>query len=181
MGRIWVMVVIASAAAWYYFVGGAKLDEALIRRFYESGSHATLSRDPEALCKLYSDKLELTQETLMMGQTRSQRMNKQETCESQRQSFKYFEEIGNKVDGILTIEYDYQIEDIVIAPDRKSARVHLSSTLKMGENLMQFRSLGTDVLRREWGVVKVVKQDVVTRVRFDPAAIADPAKYLQAH
>lgn len=179
MMRLLVVVAVACAAAWYYFVGGAKLDEELVRQFYESESHATLSRDPEALCKLYSSKLQLTQETLLMGQTTSQRMNKQQACDSQRESFRKFEEIGNKADGILTIEYDYTIERIDIAPNRKSATVQTSSTLKMGEGLMQFRSVTVDELHREWGIVKVAKADIKTGVRFNAAALADPGKFLQ--
>lgn len=41
---------VACAALWWYFIGGRVLDEARVRGFYEQQMHATLSRNPEALC-----------------------------------------------------------------------------------------------------------------------------------
>lgn len=180
MTKLLAIIGLACAAAWYNFVGGAKLDEELVRQFYLAESHATLSRDPEALCSLMSSKLVFTQETITMGQTATETMNKKQACESQRQSFQNFADIGNKTNGMLTIEYHYTIENIDISPNQKKAVVQVSSILKMGEQLMQFRTVSTDELKREWGVVRVAKSDAKTDVRLHMAGMLDPAKYLQA-
>lgn len=179
MGKLFVMVVMAGAAAWYYFVGGAKLDEDMVRQFYVAEAHATLSRDPQALCALMSSKLVLTQEIQAMGQSVTGTLNKKEACEAQHKAFQQFKDIGDKANAILTIEYDYSIDNIEISPNRKTAVVQVSNILKMGEQLMQFRTVSTNQLKREWGIVRIAKADSKTNVRMHLAGMSDPAKYLQ--
>ncbi|MES2949863.1 MAG: hypothetical protein V4858_15075 [Pseudomonadota bacterium] len=180
MGKLVAMVGLACAAAWYYFVGGAKLDEDMVRQFYVEEAHATLARKPEALCALMSSKLVVTQETRVLGQTNTETLNKKQACEAQHQAFQQFKEMGDKADAMLTIEYDYTIDSIDISPNRKQAVVQVSNTLKMGGQLMQFRTASTDQLRREWGMVKIAKADSKTQVQMHLAGMQDPAKYLQS-
>ncbi len=180
MGKLLVLGGLACAAAWYFFVGaGAKLDEDMVREFYALESRATMSRDPEALCALMSSKLELTQETVVLGQTTTETLNKKQACEAQVQAFQQFKDLGDKVNAMLTIEYNYTIDSIEISPNRKAAVVHVSNTLKMGEQMMQFRTVSKDQLKREWGMVKVAKADATTHVRMHMAGMSDPAKFLQ--
>ena len=166
-------------AGWYYFVGGRQLDEQMVRDFYRAEAHATLSRDPEALCRLVSKSAVLRQQTLMSGQTRSETLNREQACEAFRKSHEFFEKVGEKAGGMLTIEYDYELGKVDIAPDRKSARVEFSSTLKMGESFMQFRTTSAERLVRRLGSVELAEADVTTRVSWTPGALADPAKYFQ--
>lgn len=58
--------------------------------------------------------------------------------------------------------------------------MQMSNILKMGEQLMQFRTISTDQLRREWGLVRITKADSKTQVRMHLAGMHDPAKYLQS-
>lgn len=181
MGKLLAMVGMAGAAAWYFLVGaGAQLDEDMVRDFYVLESNATLSRNPQALCALLSSKAVVTQETVVLGQSNTEVLNKKQACQAQQQTFQQFKDIGDKVDGMLTIEYDYTIDSIEIAPNRKTAVVRVSNILKMGEQLMQFRTVSTDHLQREWGMVKIAKAEAKTHVRMHMAGMLDPAKYLQS-
>jgi len=180
MGKLLAIVGLACAAAWYYFVGGAKLDEDMVRQFYTDAAHATLSRDPEALCAQMSSKLVVNQETVVMGQTSNQTLNKKQACEAQHKAFQQFKEMGEKVDGILTMEFDYSVDSITLSPNHKTAVVQMSSTLQMGGQLMQFRSVSTDELDREWGKVHITKSNSKTGVRMHLEAMRDPGKYLQS-
>ncbi|HEY9066627.1 MAG TPA: hypothetical protein VIO33_16725 [Burkholderiaceae bacterium] len=168
------------AAGWYYFVGGRQLDEQMVRDFYRAEAHATLSRDPDALCKLLSKSVVVRQQTLMSGQTKSETLNREQACEAFRKSHEFFEQVGEKAGGMLTIEYDYELGKLDVASDRKSALVEFSSTLKMGESFMQFRTTSTERLVRRLGRVELAEADAMTRVSWTPGALADPARYFQA-
>jgi hypothetical protein len=179
MLKVIAIVAALGAAGWYYFFGGARLDEAMVRQFYADQAHATLSRDAEALCKQYAKKLSLKQQTVMMGQTVSESYDRQAACAAQRQTFKGFEEMGDKAGGILTIDYEYQIDKIEIAPSKKSAIVHVSSTLKMGDTFMQIKSISTDQLTREWGTVYLLKGDIQSKARIHLGGLAEPEKFFK--
>lgn len=180
MGKLLIIGGLVCAAAWYFFGGsGAKLDEDMVREFYVLESHATLSRNPEALCALMSSKLALTQKTVVLGQTTTETLNKKQACEAQTQAFQQFKDLGDKANAMLTIAYNYTIDSIEISPNRKTAVVHVSNMLKMGEQMMQFRTVSKDQLKREWGMMKVAKADSTTHVRMHLAGMHDPAKYLQ--
>lgn len=179
MLRVIALVAVVCGAGWYYFVGGARLDEAMVRQFYLEEAHATLARDPDALCKLLARKSVVNQETLVLGQTISETLNRQQACEAQRKTFQLFDDLGEKAGGTLTIEYDYNIDKLEIAPNRKSATVEVSSTLKMGEAFVQIRSVSTDQLNREWGQVRILRADAKAKLRLHLAAMQDPAKYFR--
>ena len=49
---------------------------------------------------------------------------------------------------------------------------HVSSMLKVGEQLMQFRTVSKDQFKRKWGMVKVAKADATTHVAPAPRGYA---------
>ena len=88
--------------------------------------------------------------------------------------------MGDKAGGILTIEYDYKIGSVEISGNKKRATVVTSSTLKMGEAFMQFRSTATEELVRNYRQVQLAKSDSKTGVRMTLGALADPSKFFVA-
>ena len=50
--RKFVLLAILAGAGWWHFIGGRTIDETHVQQFYQDLEHATLSRDPQALCKL---------------------------------------------------------------------------------------------------------------------------------
>jgi len=160
------IVLALCVGAWYFFIGGRKLDEAMVRKYYEAEAHAIYSRDAEKLCKQLSKKAVIQSRTVMMGQAQESTNDREQACDAARKTFKLFESVGERMGGILTIEYEYHIDSIEIASDRKSAVVEGTSVLKMGEAAMQFRSSFTQRLERELGQMRLVRGDDVTVVRL---------------
>ena len=160
------VVVALCVGAWYFFIGGRKLDDAMVRQYYEKEAHAIHSRDAEQLCRQLSKKAVIQSKTVMMGRTQESTSGRDEACESVRKTFKMSESVGERMGGILTIEYEYHIDTVDIASDRKSATVEGTSVLKMGEAAMQFKSSFTQRLERELGQMRLVRGDDVTVVRL---------------
>ncbi len=160
------IVLALCVGAWYFFIGGRKLDEAMVRKYYEAEAHAVYSRDAEKLCKQLSAKAVIQSRTVMMGQTQDATHDRAQACEAARKTFKMLASLGERMGGILTIEYEYQIDSIDIASDRRSATVEGTSVLKMGESAMQFKSRFTQRLERELGQMRLVRGDDVTVVRL---------------
>lgn len=177
----WVLLVVAAAVGgWYYVIDGRKLDEQMVREFYQQQYHATYSRDPEALCSQYASRAKVTQEMRMSGRTTTDTMTRSQACERLREQFQFFEMAGEKAGGMLTIEYTHELHEIEISPDRKSARVVFSSTLKMGETFMQFFTTANERLERSMRRVQLVEADAKVRVSWTPDALVNPEKYFRA-
>jgi len=176
-----ILIVLALAAAgWYWLIGGRKLDEQMVRDYYMAQKHAVLSRDVQAQCELYSRKLQLHLKSRMGGQAQDVTLDKKAACEQLETQHKFFEDVGEKAGGMLTIEYEYEIRNIALAADKKSAQVDVVSTLKMGEAFMQISATSSERLERELGKVLTVAADAQTSVRWTPGALADPDKYFRA-
>jgi hypothetical protein len=173
------LLLAGCAVAWYYFIGGARLDESMVQAFYAKQAHHVLSRDPDGLCGMDASKLAVKDETIVMGRTANNSYNREQACDAQRKAFQTFREIGDKVGGILTIDYEYTIDKIEIPSNRKSALVTVSSTLKMGDTLMQFRTVANEKLTRQWGTVLLLDSDTKSRVRMHLDGMAEPEKYLR--
>jgi hypothetical protein len=73
--------------------------------------------------------------------------------------------VSDQVGSIMAIEYDYQIDSVELAPDRKSATVQGTNVLKMGESILQFKTSFTQRLERELGQVRLVHAEEATVVR----------------
>jgi len=160
------IVVVLCVGVWYFFIGGRKLDEAMVRNHYQKEAHAIYSRDAEQLCKLLSRKAVIESKTTMMGRTVETTHDRDEACKANRETFETFSRVGERMGGILTIEYEYHIDTIEVATDRKSAIVTGTSVLKMGEALLQYKSSYTQRLERELGQVRLVHSDEATVVRM---------------
>jgi hypothetical protein len=178
--RVALLLLLIATGGWYILFEARKLDEVMVREFYKTTAHAVLSRDTEAQCALWSKDAVLRSETRMSGHVEQQTLNQRQACEHLRKLHKFFVEIADKVGGTLTIEYDYELTELKISANRNTATVVVKSTLKMGEELMQFHSVSTEQLARRWGRVELVSAEAKTKVNWSPAAIADPVKYLKS-
>ena len=173
-------VILAVAAGWFYLIDGSKLDPSMVREFYETQSRHTYERDPEALCSQMSKHFSLRLEGRFGGQVTTGSYDKAAACRQIRTAFKFFAEMGDKAGGILTIEYTYEIRNLDISPNHKSATVEIATVLKMGEEFMQIYSDSTDRLQRSLRKVELVEQDARTHMRWTPGAISHPEQYFQS-
>lgn len=161
-----VLLAALCVGAWYYFVGGRTLDEKMVRAFYDQGAYALYKRDAELMCKQLSTKAIIQDETVMNGQPQRTTLNHDQQCEAFKASMQTFEQIGDRMGGILTIEYEFHLDSIEIEPGSKSAKVKGTSLLKMGETVMQFSSTFNEQLVREMGQMKLLRSDQRTVVRM---------------
>ena len=175
-----LIALLAAAAGWFYLIDGSKLDETMVRDFYEQQARHTFERDPEALCQQLGGKYRMSVESRIGGKVSNATYDRSATCDRLRKSFEFFDDMGEKAGGILTIEYNYDIQQLDIAPNHKSATVGITTTLKMGEQFMQFFTESTDRIERSMRQVRLVEQDAKMHMRWTPGAIDHPEKYFQA-
>ena len=173
------IVIALCVGAWYFFIGGRKLDESMVRDFYQKEAHAIYSRDAEMLCKQISRKARIESKTTMMGKTVERSHNRDEACQANREAFETFSRVGERMGGILTIEYDYHIDTIEMATDRKSATVTGTNVLKMGESLLQYKTSFTQRLERELGQMRLVHADEVTVMRIGGAGAMSQSEFFR--
>lgn len=180
---MWKWLGLAAAAGvgvWHVLIDGSRLDEQQVRDYYQRQWHATYSRDPDALCALISGSAAVTQESRINGKTSTETMSGREACARTRELFRFFEEAGEKAGGMLTIEYEQQLHQIDIAPNRKSATVAFASTLKMGETFMQITTTAHERLERSMRRVQLAQADAKVRVSWKPGALRNPELYFRA-
>lgn len=160
-----ILLALVVFGSWWYFIGGRSLSEAAVRTFYQEQEHATLTRDPEALCALLDADFSTAGITAVGGRGRHDSANKTQTCENYRSMYKTFDTVGEKMGGMLQLDYSYDIHSIEIATDKKSATVDVSYSLDVAGSIMNIRSRATETLVRRNGKTLMVRSEGRARVR----------------
>jgi hypothetical protein len=160
------IAIVLCAGAWYFFIGGRKLDEPMVRDYYQKEARAIAARDADKLCKQLSRKAVIDSKTTMMGRTEETSHNRDEACEAQHKTFEILRRVGDQMGGILTLDYDYHIDSVEVAPNRKSAIVKGTSVLQMGESVIQLKTSFTQRLESELGQMRLVHAEEATVVRL---------------
>jgi hypothetical protein len=177
-----LLVAAAGAVAgWYYLIDGSKIDARMVRDFYRLQQHNTYLRDPERLCQQIGGKARIRISSVVAGKPQVEDLDKKQACERLRKTYQAFTEMGEKAGGMLTIEYDYQITQLEVASNRKSATVEVTTLLKMGEEFMHISTTSSDRLERSMREVKLVASDSKVRMRWVPKALLNPEKYFQSY
>lgn len=154
-----MLLAILAGASWWYFIGGRTIAEEHVNRFYRELEAATLSRNPEALCALLADDFQTTGTIDMGGRRATSTQNKAQACEAYVAMYANFEQLGNKMGGLLQLDSNYKINNIAIQPDGKSAIVDYSASLDVAGTLMNIRSRSTDTLIRRNGKVLMLRSE----------------------
>jgi hypothetical protein len=173
------IVIALCVGAWYFFIGGRKIDEPMVRDYYQKEAHSIYSRDADALCKQLSRKARIDSKTTMMGKTVETSHDRDEACKANREAFETFSRVGDRMGGILTIEYEYNLDSIEMASDRKSAIVKGTNVLKMGETVLQYKTSFTQRLERELGQMRLVHADEVTVMRIGGAGAMSQSDFFR--
>ncbi|WAK03611.1 hypothetical protein [Methylobacter sp. YRD-M1] len=159
MKKLILIAPLVAAAGWWYFVEGRTLTEDNVLAFYKQQEAATLSRHPEELCAQMDDEFQAIGDVAFQDQERRDRINKEQACQSVRDMYKSFDDLGDKMGGTLQLDYGYSIHKIDISPDRKSAVVDVSYSLDVAGSIMHIRSRGTDTLIRRNGKMLVLRSE----------------------
>lgn len=154
-----LMIAILAGAGWWYFIGGRTITEAHVERFYQDLEHATLSRNPEALCALLDEDFQGIGTISMGGRRETVEQNKAQACQAYDEMYKNFALLGNKMGGMVQLDSGYTINSIAIKPDGKSATVDFSSSLDVAGTIMNLRSRSTDILIRKNGKVLMLHSE----------------------
>lgn len=155
MRTLILFLILVATAGWWYFVGGRKLDDDLVRDYYLQSEQASLHHDHEALCGMLSDDFTATSQVVLGPQRApsSDTADKAKTCESWRDLFASWERLGEKMGGELQLDAAHEIHSIVLAADRKSAVVDISTQMDVAGTIMNIRTRTTDQLIRRNGRV----------------------------
>jgi hypothetical protein len=159
MKKFILLIAILAAAGWWYFVGGRRISEDHVTRFYQEFEAATLSRNPDALCALLSDDFESSGTVEIGGRTGASTQNKTQACRAYAAMYDNFEKLGDKMGGMLQLDSSYKINSIEIQPGRKSVIVDVSSSLDVAGTIMNIHSRSMDTLIRRSGKTLMLRSE----------------------
>ena len=154
-----LLITILAGAAWWYFAGGLSISEAQVNDFYRTTEVATLERKPGDLCNLLAEDFSSTGSVALGGQSRTESQSKSQTCEGYAAMYAAWEKLGEKMGGTLQLDSKYEIHSIAISPDKKTAKVDISSSLDVAGTLTNIRSRSTDTLVRRSGKVLLLRSE----------------------
>ncbi|MET0536011.1 MAG: nuclear transport factor 2 family protein [Steroidobacter sp.] len=153
------LLAILGGLSWWYFVGSRTIAEEHVTKFYQDLEHATLSRNPEAICTMLAEDFETVGTVSAGGRRTTSTQNKTQACESYKALYETFEQLGNRMGGMVQLDSSYKIHSISIRPDGKSAVVDYWSSLDVAGSLMNIRSRTTDTLIRRNGKVLILRSE----------------------
>ena len=162
--RKFVLLAILAGAGWWHFIGGRTIDEAHVQQFYQDLEHATLSRDPQALCGLLDNDFQSVGTISMGGRRETVSQDKEQACQAYDEMYQNFALLGDKMGGMLQLDSSYKINSVAIQPDSKSATVDFSSSLDVAGTIMNIRSRSTDTLIRRNGKVLMLHTEGKGRI-----------------
>jgi hypothetical protein len=166
-----VLAILLAIGGWWYFIGGRTLTPEQVTAFYRDYEAATLNREPDKLCAMLADDFSSEAAVRVTGQPRPRVdiLNKEETCESLRHTYAAWEEIGQKMGGMLQLDSNYTLRNIQIAKNRKQATVEVQSSLDIGGSIMSMRSRTQDTLVRRNGKVLLLRSEGTGQVNMGGA------------
>ncbi|TDU25692.1 hypothetical protein DFR24_4137 [Panacagrimonas perspica] len=159
MGKFVLFVMLAGGGAWWYFVGGRTLTEDHVKAFYAEQTRATLNRNPEALCDMLASDFHGTAVSISLGGRKKIEQNRGEACSAYHEFYDAAEALGEKMGGMVVLEYDQRITKLELAADRRSATVKTRFTFDIGGALINLRGTSTDTLERRNGKVRLSGSD----------------------
>ena len=160
------IVIALCVGAWYFLVGGRKLDEPMVHDYYRKEASAISGRDAEKLCKQLSKKAVIESKTTMMGRTEEATHDRDGACEAQRKTFETLRMVSDRMGAVISFDYDYHIDSVEVASDRKSAVVKGTTVLQMGDSAFQIKTSFTQHLERELGQMRLVHAQEASVVRL---------------
>lgn len=154
-----ILLALLGGAGWWYFIGGRTITEEHVTRFYQELEAATLSRNPEALCALLAEDFQSTGTVEIGGRRGTSTQDKAQSCQAYTAMYETFEQLGNRMGGIVQLDSNYKINSIAIQSGGKSALVDFSSSLDVAGTIMNARSRSTDTLIRRNGKVFMLRSE----------------------
>lgn len=149
--RLLVLMAVLGVVAGVYSLGGNKLDEAMVREFYERSGQAFAEQDDETLCAMLDEDFE--QVTLYRADQSQARdvVGKQDYCREMAQSLDNIRRLREVAGRHAPVDYRHTLTRITIAPDKHTAVVETRATMQLPGVNMTARSRDT-LIRDRWRI-----------------------------
>ncbi|MGJ4729400.1 hypothetical protein [Luteimonas sp. SDU101] len=152
LGKLLLMAVLGVVALFVY-ENGRTIDESHVREHYRQQLEALRNFDEECICAGIADEYSLRMVERGASGATSTTLDGAQSCEMSRKSLRFAQQLSTQTGGLLTIEADYDLKSIRIAPDGRSAVVEATSTAKVGDTLVS-RVRGREQLSRSFWRVR---------------------------
>ena len=162
--RILVLLVILGSVLWYFFVGSRRMDEDQVRAAYAQYFDAFHEDDGKGLCDLFDKDFAATIKTKTPAGPIEEKATKSTSCENSTKFFAMKKTMEKKVGEELFFNIQYTIDEIELAPDKKSAKVLMHSEILLGteqRRYMKITETQTDTLVRQVGKMKFTSTDAL--------------------
>ncbi len=160
--RIPLLVILLCGALWYYFIEGRRMDEGRIRDAYALYWGAFYDDNRDAICNMFDKRFTATVTTMTPAGQVEETANKEVACDGTKKFFDMKKDMEEKIGQELFINTEYTIDNIELAPDRKSAKVAVSSEIRVGTEqrlFMKINGVQTDTVIRDAGKIKFLSSD----------------------
>lgn len=147
--RVWLLLLVLIGVALFYNLGGNRLDEQMVRDFYQRSEQALLAQDAEALCAMLAEDFQQTITLRVESQEKRETVDKPKYCRDLAASMEQVRRLQAAMGGRSPIEYRQTVVSVTLAPDKRSAEVEMRSTLAMPGVRMTSRNRDT-VVRQRW-------------------------------
>lgn len=158
MRNIFILALVAGAL-WFYFIGGRTLDEQQVKAAYASYWSAFDAGDQKAACELFAKDFSATIKTRTPGGAVTESANQQDACSGVTKFYAMKDEMAKKAGVELYTNIEYTLDDIQIAPDKKSATARVTSEIRIGTEkrlFLKINEVQIDTLKRDLGKTQFV-------------------------
>lgn len=146
-----ILLIIAIAAAVWYFDISRKMTDASIRQSYQAQIEALQRFDAKPLCDSLDASYSAHVVTRGSGSAAASGLqDKAGSCAELSRTLRRFKTLSERTAGMLEPDYDYDIRSITLSPDLKLATVEVATTIRMA-NMTLVRSRSVEHLIRRNG------------------------------
>lgn len=157
-----VLAAFAGYGVWFAAVGGKRVDNDHVNALYKEYASAYLHADGKALCDLFHDNVYGAFSSRARSVLVDEVVSKASACSSMDTFLQVRRELEGSVGQALSMNIDYTVQSITIAPDRQSAVAEVLLETRVGnaqKALLDMRATRTDVIRRNFGKTQIVQSD----------------------
>lgn len=159
--RYIVILFVVAAGLWYAF-NGRGVAESDVYDLYNSYWNAFAEGDSKAVCDLFDDDFSAVIRTRAASGPVEETGNKSGACEATDKFYAQKRSLEQRAGTELFINTEYQIDEITIHADGKSATVRVNSEVRIGTEkrlFLRIREVQTDTVARSFGKTRFIARE----------------------
>jgi hypothetical protein len=152
--RIFLFAALLAGALWYGFVGARRIDEVDVYNAYNKYWNAFSDGDSKAVCGMYDGKYFAKTTTRTPAGPVEESADKAQACRGTDSFYAMKKDLEEKAKVEMFVNVRYDIGEIEISADRKTAIVRLTTEIKLGTEqrlYLKISSVQTDTVIRDLG------------------------------